>query len=438
MDGKVGVIGLGYVGLPLLAAFSNVGLPVVGFDVNQTKIEELTKKYEADIYEPGLNAILKRNKERIEFTTDGNHLMGSCSTIFITVGTPICEDSKPDYSFLDSAIKTIGWNLRSGQGIVLKSTVVPGTTEDYVVPKLEEMSGLKPGVDFFVAYAPERTIEGLTIHELYSLPKIIGGINKESTEHAAKVIRKLGGKIIKVSSPKVAELCKIYDNIFRATNIALANEVGMVCEKSGIDSYELISAVNKSYDRTLLYLPGLGADGPCLSKDPYILKHYMDTHNIPSELLDACNTKNKFSTDRVADMVVGFVKTKNILKPKVTIIGLAFKGFPETDDFRGSSATRIFTLLREKLGSCEFSFCDPIIEDFFENNVHDKLEEATEGSHVILLLTNHNRFKNIHLKALLERTERPLFIFDVWHNITSDYKHIPADVEVFRVGDGRR
>ena len=267
---RIAIFGLGYVGLPFTAALANVGFNVIGVDIDNDRIEML-KKGNIPIYEPGLEETLRKNKNKIEYTTDSAYATRNSNSIFLTVGTPLKANDEPDYTQVDSCIEIIGKNLRKGRLIILKSTVPIGTTEEYIAPKLESLSGLKAGDDFYLVFCPERTIEGLALHEIYHLPKIIGGINKESSLKAEKIMKKLGGKVSIVSSPRVAEMCKLVDNLYRTTNIAFANELGMVCEKIGIDANEVASIVNNSYPRTNIFSPGLGADGPCLSKDPLIL-----------------------------------------------------------------------------------------------------------------------------------------------------------------------
>ena len=337
---KIAVFGLGYIGLPFTAALANVGYSVIGVDIDKNKVE-MMKRGEISIHEPGLKETLEKHKGRIEYTSDSAYAMANADSLLLTVGTPLNENEEPDYTQIESCINDIGKNLKRGQLIILKSTVVIGTTEEYVAPRLEKISNLKAGEDFYLAFCPERTIEGLALHEIYNLPKIIGGINRESALRAEKIMRKLGGRVTIVSNPRTAEMCKLVDNLYRANNIAFANELGIVCEKIGIDANEIVSAVNNSYPRTKIFSPGLGADGPCLSKDPIIFKHAASKHKIQTHVVDGSILQNKFSTLRVANMVKEHILRNNLEKINLAIVGLAFKGFPETDDLRGSPATKI-------------------------------------------------------------------------------------------------
>jgi len=432
----IGICGLGYIGLPTLAALANVGYRVIGCDIDKQKIERLQQTYEADIYEPGLNEALQRCKNKIEFTSDYEYLMENCSVIMITVGTPINEKNEPNYDYINSCIASIGKHLRNGQLIILKSTVTPGTTEEFVSEKLKEISGLNPGQDFYLAFCPERTIEGLALYELSKLPKIVGGVNKESTEYAAKILKKLGGGIVKVSSPKAAEICKITDNLFRAVNIALANQLGEICEEDGVDAYEVANAVNKAYNRTQIFKPGLGADGPCLSKDPEILKYYALQRNINVDFLESSIRSNIRSTLRIADVVSKFIKANKEDSLKISFIGLAFKGSPETGDMRGSPAMKIYNKLAGKYKNIKVSVFDPVVKTFFGNSIAKDLKECIEDANVILFLTNHPIFMNIETKELLVNTGRPLLIIDCWHNLENVDKINEEHVSILRVGEG--
>lgn len=439
----VTVIGVGYIGLPLTAALANSGFNVIGLDINKERVDKLNATSESDIYEPGVSETLKLCKEFIEFTIDAEYAIKKSKGIFITVGTPLKEDNSPDYSYIESTITLIGKYLQRGQVIILKSTVLLGSTEEYVRPKLEELSGLKAGEDFFLAFCPERTIEGLALHELYTLPKIIGGINKESTEKATSIIKRLGGKITIVSKPRVAEMCKLVDNMYRAMNIAFANEVGLLCEKMGIDAYEMVNAVNDSYSRTYIFKPGLGADGPCLSKDPLVFKYSADKFNVKTDMVDSCIRRNISSTNRIADMCLLFIEKNKLVNPKIAFVGLAFKGFPETDDIRGSPAVKIYNYLCRNKANLNFSFYDPIIKTFLSKSCEPSLEKCCENADIILFLTNHPRIMKIHLNQFNDSSLNKKLIVSCWNNLIEDESLINNKdnnnnnkIDYFRIGRG--
>ena len=431
---RVGVIGLGYVGLPLLAALAESGFHVVGMDIDKDKVDNLQRTLTADIYEPGLNEALGKHSRKITFTTCYEFLMRRCSTILVTVGTPLGDKDIPDINSIHQVTDNIVKHLRKGHLIILKSTVYPGLTRQMAM-ELEDLSGLKAGSDFHIVFHPERTIEGAALSELHSLPKIIGGISVESTERAANVIRKLGGEIIKVSSPEVAELCKLIDNTYRVANIAFANEIGDICQKFGVDPYEVRSVVNSAYDRTRLFQPGLGADGPCLSKDPQILQYYANEKGVNTRVIDACIIKGNESTLRVARIVSQYLIENKVRKPKVALVGLAFKGTPETDDTRDAPALKIQNALKKTVSNIEFSYYDPIIEEFLSEVVCSTLTECMKDANVVLFLTNHTALMGINLGDIMAVTGRPILIVDCWRNIANTTKVKDEDVKLIRLGD---
>lgn len=430
----VGVIGLGYIGLPLTAALAKVGYQVIGIDIDENKVKKLSRYYKSSIYEPGLNETLKKCKNRISFTTDQPTFLKQCDAVIITVGTPIDGKGQPDFKDVDNVAETIGKNIKKGQLIMLKSTVLPGITRRLAL-QIEKMSGLVAGKDFHVAYCPERTLEGNVLKELYTLPKIIGGINKESLSRGASLIKKLGGKILKVSSLEIAEICKCIDNSYRVVNITFANEIGDICEKNGLDSYEIVSAVNKTYPRTNLFLPGLGAGGPCLSKDPRILNYYALTNKLKTKMIDASIAKSDESTMRIVPLITKFILKNKIKNPKIALLGLAFKGYPATDDIRNSPAVDIYKLLQNKLKNASFSFYDPIIKEFFSNRVNKNLQDSISGSNVAVFLTNHPNLKNIDSKLFSSTSKKPLLVVDCWHNLVGVNEIKDKNVQIFRIGD---
>jgi UDP-N-acetyl-D-mannosaminuronic acid dehydrogenase len=434
MAEKIGVIGLGYIGLPLLASLAESGFNVIGMDIDQDKVGKLKRTLTADIYEPGLNEALNRHKDSIEFTDSCEFLMQQCSTILVTVGTPLDEKAIPDINSIHQVTSDIGGHLRKGHLIILKSTVYPGLTRQMAV-ELEEVSGLKAGSDFYIAFHPERTIEGAALSELYALPKIIGGLNAASTERAASVIQKLGGEIIRVSSPEVAELCKLIDNTYRMANIAFANEIGDICEKFGVDPYEVRTVVNNAYDRTRLFQPGLGADGPCLSKDPQILQYYANERSVNTRVIDACIIKGSESTLRVARIVAQYLIERKIRRPKVSLIGLAFKGTPETDDTRDAPAVKVQNALKKTVGNIEFSYYDPIVKEFLSVEVSPTLAECMRDADVVVFLTNPPDLMGIDIEEITAVSSRPLLVVDCWRNIGNPEKR-KKGVQIYRLGSG--
>lgn len=431
---KIAVLGLGYVGLPFAAALAHVGYRVIASDIDKEKIDLLMKE-KIPFYEPGLKETLEKNKDRIEYTNDNSYAIRNSDVVFVTVGTPINNGEDPDFTQVDQVAEEIGKNLRKGQLIIFKSTLVVGTTEERILSKLELISNLKAGRDFYLAYCPERTIEGLALYEIYTLPKIVGGINKESSLKAEKILRKLGGPVNIVSSSRVAEMCKLVDNLYRATNIAFANELGAVCEQIGINMFEVASAVNNSYPRTQIFKPGLGADGPCLSKDPQIFKYSALKNNVRTPVTDGTILQNKLATLRVVGMAKEFILKNNLDKINLALIGLAFKGFPETDDLRGSPAIKILDALKkENVAMNSVKLYDPLVRKFLNYDLSNSITEAVENANVILFLNNHPKIMNLEFEHIIDKISKPAFILDAWGNI--NHSEIPEGINYFRIGKG--
>ena len=424
MHKRVTVIGLGYIGLPLVAVLAKVGFGVIGLDINKKKIRRLKQTYRTEINEPGLNELLQKHRSQITFTSSYEEAIPNSKAIFITVGTPIDDQGKPDNSYLKQTFERMGKLIRQGQIIILKSTVSVGTTEGLAKPMLEELSGMKAGEDFYLVFCPERTIEGKAVEELSSLPNIIGGINQKSMEEAEKIISRIGGKIIRVSNPRTAEMSKIIDNCYRSINILFANEAGFLCEKAKISMSEVRKAVNDSYERNNLFGAGLGADGPCLYKDLHHFLYSAKKFASHSELIETAIKTSDYSDERIALITKRFVEKNRIKKPRISLLGVAFKGMPETDDTRGSPATKIVKALKKNLSAADYSFFDPMVEKFEGLNCSESIENAIASANVIMFLNNHKKLRELRAKQLLERTARPLLVIDAWENVEN-----PADLE---------
>ena len=245
-----------------------------------------------------------------------------------------------------------------------------------------------------------------------------------------------------VNSPTDAEVCKLVDNMYRALNIGFANELGNLCEKIGIDSYKIVSAVNSAYSRTTVFRPGLGADGPCLSKDPLILRHFAELVDVDMPIINSSIEVNQLATKRVVSNVLGFLQEKKLFKSRIALLGLAFKGMPETDDLRGAPSVSVYEELCEisesnKEFEFEFSFYDPVITDFMGAPVSRDIRPCLEGANVIIFLNNHPRLRNVSENEIMSSSARPLLVFDSWHNI-KEPREITTDssVSYIRVGDG--
>ena len=436
MAARIGVIGLGYIGLPLVAAFASRGAEVTGLDVEQGLVDALTDGSAPRIHEPGVAEVLHSHRAQIRFTTSHADLVAAADVLFVTVGTPYVPGVGSDLTQVDRVTDSLAAVLRPGLTICLKSTVPPGTTRR-VAHRLGDLSGLTPGVDFWVAFCPERTIEGRALEELLSLPNIVGGLDSEATQRASEAIRPLSGYVVPVDSPEVAEVCKLVDNSYRALAIAFANEVGGICERLGIDQHAVRDAVMDGYSRTELFRTGFGAGGPCLSKDPPVLAETAANLGVSAPVLAAAVTSNVEATESVARQIEEFVRGLPGPRVRVALLGLAFKGRPETNDVREGPAEIIYRHLSDALGErVEFAVYDPVVKEFYGHLV-ESLADAVHGAQVVALLNDHPALQGIASSELLRGTQRPLLVVDGWHGL-ADARGVASmpGVDLMRLGDG--
>lgn len=435
MSIRVGVVGLGYIGLPLMAALASRGHQVIGIDVDAARVAQLTAGAPPPIHEPGVAEVLDARRAQLRFTTDYAELAEHADVVFVTVGTPFRDGVGADLSQIEAMTAALGAHLRAGMTVCLKSTVPPGTTRR-VAAQLEAQSGLRLGSDFWVAFCPERTVEGRALEELLALPNIVGGIDAEATRRVAEAIGPLSGHIVEVASPELAEVAKLVDNSYRSLAIAFANEVGQICEGLGLDQYALRDAVMDGYSRTQLFRAGLAAAGPCLSKDPPVLAETARNLGLAAPVLDASVVSNATANVPIAERIEAFARAHD--RPiRVALLGLAFKGQPETDDTRNGPAEFLHARLTATLGDrVEFSYYDPLVSTFAGTAV-SSLRDAVAGADVVAVLTDHPALQGLTPATVLETTDRPLLVIDAWHNLVAAGEVVQApDVELIRVGDG--
>lgn len=406
---KIGIIGLGRVGLPLALYFANSNINVIGLEKNKRIIEKINKceaPFKENLIEEYL--ISSFRKKTINVTDDEREL-DSCDVIIITVGTPLSKNLLPDYSQIYSALEILVKLNLKGKVIILRSTSSPETLEDIIKPYLEKNTNLIAGKDFGLAVCPERIVEGYAIEEIKILPEIIGGINHISSEIVKEVFKAINPKKEFIFlTPKGAALAKLFTNIYRYVNFALANEFAIISEFFGEDCYKIIKAVNYKYPRANIPKPG-PAGGPCLSKDVY----YLRTETIFPDFIKMAWFVNESIPNIVVDKLVKkFESSRNekIHGKKIAILGLAYKA--EIDDVRGSPSLRIIELLKS-LGA-EISVYDPYVsdDDIREYGIKlTTLEDSLDGAEGIIIATNHKQFNNIY--DLLNRCNNSI-LFDCW------------------------
>ena len=396
----IGVVGIGRVGLPLALVFANKGVNVIGIDVNQSYVDLVNKKI-PPFKESKMDEYIKtKNFTAITDTKEG---VSKSDVLILTVGTPIGEHMRPDYSQLTSALNKIIESSIKGKMIIIRSTASPGTLEDVIKPFLEKHTGLKAGEDFGLAVCPERIVEGHSIDEIEELPEIIGAFDKESEFISTEVFRKINkDKKIVAITPKGAELAKLFANIYRYINFSLGNEFGLLAETYGEDAHDIIKAANAGYKRGGLPIPGM-TGGPCLSKDGYYLTSHLSfadfiqvawrlSESIPQHI--ATRLKHKLED-----------KGKKLHNSKIAVLGLGFKA--NSDNTKYSPSMRLVEILKGL--NADVAVHDPLIENTLE------LQHAVKDADAIVLATNHDNFKDVHKKiAGLNSHKNNCILVDCW------------------------
>ncbi len=408
------IIGLGYVGLCLGGVLADSGFNVIGADINP-KAVELVNGGRAPFYEPGLDELLKNDvkKMNLRATTNVIEAVKKSQVVYITVGTPLDENEKINLNFMKEASRDVGRGLSKGMLVIVKSTVLPGTTEEFVKPILEKTSGLKAGKDFALAYCPERLAEGKAVEELRTWPEIVGGMDSKSTEVASAIISRLGVKAIEVSNPRTAEMVKLADNLWIDQSIALANQLALICEKLGMNTHEMIRAADslpKGLSYVNIMFPGL-VGGSCLSKDPYFLANIAKENEVNADLILLGRKFNESMYLHILELVKdAFKEMKTEIKDaKIAVLGLAFKG--ETSDLRATQAIPLIKELR-KLGA-EVSTYDPFVKNPPEDIVMvEDIDSAIKNADCVVIATEHSVFKKISLKTLKRSVKKRCAIVD--------------------------
>jgi UDP-N-acetyl-D-glucosamine dehydrogenase len=381
---RVGVVGLGYVGLPLAVAFAEEGVDVVGVDYAQHLVAaiEAGESHIEDIPSERLQAV----GDRISATTDYARL-ADCDAVLIAVPTPLTRNREPDLGPLLSSAQALSSVVRAGQLVVLESTTYPGTTREQLVPLLEE-SGLAAGRDFNVAFSPERVDPGRTDHTLRTTPKIVGGLTPACLDRAVALYEIVCDDLVKVSSPEPAELAKLLENVFRSVNIALVNELAMLCDRMGIDVWEVIDAASTKPYGFMRFEPGPGMGGHCLPVDPFYLSWKAREYGQPTEFIELAGEVNQrmpeFCVDRIARALNDL--SKPVRGSKVAILGVSYKA--GVGDLRESPALRIMRMLGEQ--GAVLSYHDDYIPEIPELGYSaDSLDSALDGADVAVIVTAH-------------------------------------------------
>ena len=405
----VGVVGLGYVGLPLAVEKAKAGFKTIGFDVQDTKVKMVNEghNYIGDVVDNDLKELVE--KGILKATTDFSFVK-NVDFIAICVLTPLDEHQQPDISYVVNSTKAVAEHLKKETMVVLESTTYPGTTEELLKPILEEKSGLKCGEDFYLGFSPERVDPGNAYYKTKNTPKVVGAIGKDATEVISKMYRAvLGADIYEVSSPAVAEMEKILENTYRNINIGLVNELAMLCEKMGISLWEVVDAAKtKPYGFQAFY-PGPGLGGHCIPLDPYYLDWKAREYGFHTSLIQASGIINdrmpEYCVERAGKMLsMRFKKALN--GAKVLVLGVAYKN--DIDDYRESPALKVIELLQKEGAVVEFY--DPYIPEYkYKGEIHKGLKEIDvqkiQEVDLVMFTAAHSKFDY----EMIEKNAKAIF-----------------------------
>ncbi|MFX0060843.1 MAG: nucleotide sugar dehydrogenase [Candidatus Hermodarchaeota archaeon] len=422
MTRKIAVIGMGYVGIPAAALFADVdGFEVIGIQRRSKrsgwKIEYLNEgKCPIGGDEPGLPELIHRTviEKKTFHVTDDISIIRMVDTVLIDVQTPTDENHQPKYLSLREVSMSVGKYMQPGTLVVIESTVAPGTTENIVQPILEQESGLKAGKDFYLAFAYERVMVGRLIHNIVNYPRIIGGINNESTQRAVNLYRHITNEKLYPTTALTAEVAKVTENTYRDINVAFANEVALICESLGVNVYEVRSLVNTLPFRSNAYrdmhIPGAGVGGHCLPKDPWLLKYGVDTYGeIPVELrmIPSARWVNSYMPQHMMELIIQGLKEAKIpiQGAKICLLGLAF--LENSDDTRNTPTDPLYRALKTK-------GLQPVIHDHlvreYELPFKKSLEEALQGASAVALITKHKEYYELSPKFLAQYLKHKIIV----------------------------
>lgn len=415
----VGVVGLGYVGLPLAVEKAKAGFKTIGFDVQKSKVELVNAghNYIGDVVDSDLERLVKEGK--LSATTDFSFVK-DVDFIAICVPTPLDKHQEPDISYVKSSAEAIAKHLTPNTMVVLESTTYPGTTEELIKPILENGSGLKCGEDFYLGFSPERVDPGNLIYKTKNTPKVVGGIGKDATEVIAAMYRAvLEGDVYEVSSPAIAEMEKILENTYRNINIGLINELGRLCHKMGISVWEVIDAAkSKPYGFQAFY-PGPGLGGHCIPLDPYYLTWKAREYGFHTTLIENSMVINDGQPAYCVERAMHILNRhkKAINGAKILILGVAYK--QDIDDYRESPAIRVIDELR-KVGA-DVDYYDPWVAEYRENGetvrgISEITPEIVEKYDLVMITTAHS---NVDYEMVQKNAKA---IFDT-KNVTKNLKN---------------
>ena len=383
---KIGIIGMGYVGIPLGLEFEKAGFTIIGFDKDKKRVDDINngKQVMKHISSNLMSEFIKSN--RATATTDFTKIQ-EADCLILCVPTPLDEHEQPDMSYVESATNEISKNISKGQLIVLESTTYPGTTREIVMPLLEK-SNLKAGKDFFLAYSPEREDPGNKEFSVSKIPKVIGGYTNNCLQMTCELYDTIVSETVKVSSMETAESTKLMENIFRAVNIAMVNELKLVFDRMGVNIWEVIDAAKTKPFGFMPFYPGPGMGGHCIPIDPFYLSWKAKEFNTEAKFIELAGEINRKMTENIAHRVGKALNDdkKSIRESKILIIGLAYK--KDIDDIRESPAIKIMDLLTYK--GAKIDYHDPFVNEFRNLRSIDLTTKNIQKYDSLIITTDHS------------------------------------------------
>lgn len=428
------VLGLGYVGLTLAVAMADAGFNVLGVEINEHVLESLRQGI-PHFHEPGLKEKLRRQVEQgnIQFN---QHIPSNWQgkVFIITVGTPLDAEGKVRLDMITNVCKELAQHLSPRDLVIMRSTVMLGTTKHLVLPILQEKCN-----DFDLAFCPERTVEGQALAELRFLPQIVGGISNEAAIRASQLFQRLTPTVVRVSDVETAEMIKMVDNASRDVMFAYANEIARITDAIGISAREVIEAGKFGYCRTNLPMPG-PVGGPCLAKDPYILAQSLTPYNLMPEITLAARRVNESqaievisNVHRICSQLENFPE-----KPVITFLGIAFKGKPATNDLRGTMAKPIYEAVKAHFPHATYRGFDFVVAkekiEEFGLEPCDTLISALNQCHLAFIVNNHPGFAEMPIDDLACLMARPGLFYDFWNLFVAEKLHFPEGVGYIALG----
>jgi UDP-N-acetyl-D-glucosamine dehydrogenase len=406
---RVGIIGLGYVGLPLAIEFAQAGFSVTGFDVDRDRVEQASggSSYIGDV--PGQTLLRQVESGRLRATNDFRALAWM-DTVSICVPTPLSKTKDPDLSFVIQAVEAVVDHLHRGQLVILESTTYPGTTEEVVLPALER-SGLRVGEDFFLAFSPERVDPGNAVFRTKDIPKVVGGITPSCTRAAQALYGECVERVVSVSSARTAEMVKLLENTFRNVNIGLANEMALLCHKFDIDVWEVIKAASSKPFGFMPFYPGPGIGGHCIPIDPTYLTWKARVNGFEPRLIEVAQQINTLMPRHVVNLIADALNDRGLplRGSRVHILGVSYKR--DVADIRESPALDIMHLLSEK--KVQLSYSDPFVPNLSEPDLELESEPISflPDKDCAVIVTDHSSFDYpsiVRLAPLLVDTRNAL------------------------------